>query len=111
MKNLYILWTNSDEITSEKMVMMYALNSLKYGWWEKVTVIIWGAPNKLIAENDLIKQKIQDAQEQGVFFSACKSCADELGTTKTLMDLNIEVKYWGVGLTEILKGNDKLITI
>ena len=108
---LYILWTNADILTSEKMVMMYATNSMIKQWWEAVTVIIWGATAKLVAENDLIQAKIKTAQHAGVQFSACKACAEQLGVTDTLVDLGIEVIYWGEGLTNILKNEERLITI
>lgn len=108
---LYILWTNADEVTSDKMVMMYAINSKTAGWWKEVTIILWGAPNKLVAESELIQEKIKMALHTGVKVSACKSCADQLGTTDRLLDLGIEVKYWGEGLTEILKEDGKLLTI
>ena len=108
---LYILWTNADVLTSDKMVMMYATNAKLYKWWEVVTVIIWGATAKLAVENELIQTKIQLAQQAGVKFSACKACADQLGTTEQLLKQGIEVKYWGQGLTEILKNGDKLLTI
>lgn len=111
MNKLHILWTNADVITAEKMVLMYALNSITHHWWEAVTVIIWGAPAKLIAENTLIQEKIKLAMSVGVQFSACKACTDQLGVTDTIADLGIEVVYWGDGLTEILKDNKKLITI
>jgi len=42
-EHLYILWTNGDPVTAEKMVLMYGLNSLKHDWWKKVTIIVWGA--------------------------------------------------------------------
>ena len=42
--HLFILWTNGNPITAEKMVFMYGINSLLKGWWEHVTLIIWGAP-------------------------------------------------------------------
>ena len=43
---LYILWTNPDPLTAEKMVFMYAKNSRLQGWWDDVTVILWGATAK-----------------------------------------------------------------
>lgn len=110
-KHLYLLWTNDNLITSEKMVFMYTTNSLIHGWWEKVTLIIWGAPAKLVSENALIQEKIKTAQAAGVHVTACKACADQLGVTKTLEDLNIEVIYWGVPLTDLLKDNETLLTI
>ncbi len=38
--HLYILWTNDNPITAEQMVFMYTINSLKYSWWDRVTLII-----------------------------------------------------------------------
>lgn len=108
---LYILWTNADILTSDKMVMMYATNSMINQWWDSVTVIIWGATAKLVAENDLIQTKIKIAQQVGVRFSACRACVEQLGVSDKLVDLGIEVIYWGEGLTDILKNNEKLITI
>jgi hypothetical protein len=108
---LYILWTNDNFITSEKMVLMYALNSITNDWWKEVTVIIWGATAKLAAENEIIREKIKMSMHTGVHFSACKACADQLGVTEELLELNIEVKYWGGDFTDILKEGEQLITI
>jgi hypothetical protein len=108
---LNILWTNADIVTADKMVMMYSTNSMLNHWWDAVTVIIWGSTTKLVAESELLQTKIQIAQHAGVHFSACKACADQLGVTDKLLSLDIEVMYWGEGLTEILKNEEKLITI
>ena len=109
--HLYVLWTNDNPITSEKMVFMYTINSLLKDWWEEVTLIIWGAPAKLVSEDENIQKMVKKALEVGVHITACKACADQLGVTETLEKLNIEVKYWGAPLTEILKNNEKLLTI
>lgn len=109
--HLYILWTNADILTADKMVMMYATNSMLNHWWDAVTVIVWGATPKLVAEEELIQTKIKIAQHAGVQFSACKACAEQLGVNDKLVDLGIEVRYWGEGLTDILKNGEKLITI
>lgn len=109
--HLYILWTNGDAVTAEKMVFMYATNSMIRGWWDKVTLIIWGAPAKLSAENAQIQTMIKEALGAGVHLTACKACADQLGVTETLEQMNVEVKYWGEPLTELLKGRENLLTI
>lgn len=108
---LTILWTNADPITSEKMVFMYGINSKLENWWNEVTIIIWGATAKLTAENPLIQEKIKQALHVGVHVSACKACADQLGVSQILVDLGVELKYWGEGLTEILREDGKLLTI
>jgi hypothetical protein len=109
--HLYVLWTNDNRVTAEKMVFMYTVNSLLHGWWEKVTLIIWGATARLVSEDANIQEKIREALDAGVHITACKACADQLGVTETLEKLGIEVKYWGVPLTEILKSNEHLLTI
>lgn len=109
--HLYVLWTNDNPVTAEKMVFMYTINSLIHNWWEKVTLIIWGATAQLVSEDVNMQAKIKEALEQGVHVTACKACADQLGVTETLEKLGIEVKYWGMPLTEVLKNNEHLLTI
>lgn len=110
-RHLYVLWTSADLITAENMVFMYATNSIIHGWWEKVTLIIWGASTKLTAQNDNIQKLIHDAQVAGVHITACKACADQMGVVSELKKLNIEIKYWGVPLTDLLKNKANLLTI
>jgi hypothetical protein len=109
--HLYMLWTNDNPVTAEKMVFMYSRNALIHGWWENITLIIWGAPAVLISENPGIQELIRQAKEAGVHVSACRACADQLGVTTLLESLGIEVKYWGKPLTEILKNGRKLLTV
>ncbi len=109
--HLYVLWTNDNPETAEKMVFMYTINSLLQDWWDEVTLIVWGATPLLVSENAGIQAKLKEALEAGVHVTACKACADQLGVTETLEGLGIEVIYWGVPLTELLKNNEKLITI
>jgi len=109
--HLLVLWTNDNPITAEKMVFMYTINSLLNGWWDNVTLIVWGAPAKLVSEDKHIQHLVQQAQEAGVHVSACKACSDQLGVTGILEGFRIEVKYWGIPLTEILQNGEKLLTI
>jgi hypothetical protein len=51
------------------------------------------------------------SRKVGVHIAACKACADQLGVTETLEELGSEVIYWGVPLTDLLKNDEKLITI
>ncbi len=109
--HLHILWTNDNPITAEKMVFMYGINGILQEWWEKVTIIVWGAPAKLVSENPEIQMKIQEAIDTGVKITACKACTDQLNVTKHLEKMNIEVKYWGKPLTDLLKNGDPLLTV
>lgn len=108
---LFILWTSGEKLTFDEMVFMYAYNSLKYQWWKEVTLIIWGASAKLAGEDTLIQHKLKKLSQAGVKLTACKACADDLNATGALEDLDVEVKYWGTPLTEVLNSGAKLITI
>ena len=109
--DLYVLWTSDNPVTAEKMVFMYTINSLANGWWENVTIIIWGAAARLAGEDDNVREMAAKALKAGVHITACKACADQLGVTEALEELNVEVKYWGADLTELLKNEEKLLTI
>ena len=110
-KELYILWTNSDPITSEKMMCMYAINSMLRSWWDKVTVIIWGSTAKLVAESEFFQLKMEELKNAGVSLSACIGCANQLGVTEKLRSLGIEVKGWGESLSRLLQTDAKIITV
>lgn len=110
-KHLYLLWTNDNKMTAEKMVFMYTVNSLVQGWWEEVTLIIWGATAKLAAEDKDIQQMILAAIEKGVHVTACKACTDQLEVTPIIESLGVEVIYWGVPLTDLLKNDETLLTV
>lgn len=109
--HLYILWTNPYPITAEKMVFMYARNSMLRQWWSKVTIIIWGATAKLVAESKAVQDELAILKNVGVHLSACIACAEQLGVKEELESLGIEVIGWGAPLTEILKENKKLLII
>ena len=109
--HLYVLWTNDNPITAEKMVFMYTVNALIHGWWGNVTVIVWGATAKLVSEDPDIEKLVKKALDQGVHLTACKACADQLGVTESLKSQNIDVVYWGEPLTKLLKSGATLITI
>jgi hypothetical protein len=110
-KHLNILWTSGDPITADKMVFMYAINSMAHDWWDKVTLVVWGASAKLISEDTHIQQRIKDALDAGVYITACKGCSDQLGVSDKLDSLGIDIQYLGVALTNVLKNDEALLTI
>jgi len=109
--HLYLLWTNADPITADKMVFMYTINSLKHDWWDKVTLVVWGATAQYVNDDDFIQSRIKEAQDAGVYVTACKACADQLGVTEKLEELGIDVQYLGIALTNVLKNNETLLTV
>ena len=70
-----------------------------------------GATAEFAATDPNIQKRLKQMMKDGVKFTACKACADQLGVGSRLEELGVELKYWGQPLTEILKNNQKLITI
>ncbi len=110
-KHLHIFWINGDPLTSEEMVLMYARNSMLRGWWDRVTVVIWGAPQKMIFENEAVLAKVRIAKMAGVEFTACVACALDLGVKEKLDAEGVEVIPWGLKLTQLIKEHKPFLTI
>ena len=110
-RHLHIVWTSSDPDTALNMVLMYATNSLLNEWWDKVTVIIWGGSQKLVTENEAIRFEMQNARDVGVEFTACASCANNLGTAQALEADGIEVIRWGQKLSLLLQNGKHVLSV
>ena len=101
---LLVVWTSGDRDVALNMVFMYAYNAKKNSWWENIRFLIWGPSSKLLSEDKELQQELQKMKEVGIEILACKACADRYGVSEALQGMGIEVKYMGVGLTEMLKG-------
>jgi hypothetical protein len=110
-QELLILWTNNNIGTSLNMVLMYAENAKKQGWWDNVTLLIWGATAKLVSENPEIQNYIQVILNEKVRVVACRQCAENYNVVDKLENQQIEVFYTGQFLTDWIKEDKKLITI
>ena len=108
---LAMLWTSGDPEVAEKMGFMYIYNAKKRGWFEEVTLIIWGPSSKLLSENKMLQDYVKKMQEAGVKVQACIACARMYGVDEKLADMGIEVKGMGVPLTNYLKNGWKTITL
>lgn len=108
--HLLIVWTSGDPEVAHKMVFMYAYNARKNGWWDRITLLVWGPSAKLSSENAGIQESLQKMKEAGVELLACKGCADQYGVSSRLEELGIEVKYTGTYLTDFVKSGKKIIT-
>jgi len=109
-EKLFVLWSSGDREVAKKMVFMYTLNAKLKGWWNDISLIVWGPSAKLISEDKGLQAGIKKIKEAGVELMACKACSDIYGVSDSLEALGIEVKYMGEPLTQLLKGNDKIIT-
>jgi hypothetical protein len=111
MDKLNILWTTDNKETVFHMLSMYTVNSKAHGWWQEVNVIIWGASAKLVGTDPDIQDMVVEMLNHGVRIEACKACSDQLGVSKRLVQLGIDVRYMGEALTGYLKSGENLITV
>ena len=110
-RHLHILWTNADPDTSEHMVMMYATKGMLRGWWDQITVIICGATQKYVINDEAIRARMDIAKKAGVTFSACIGCAVNLGTKDALEEMGIEVTPWGERIALLQQEGKHLLSI
>lgn len=109
-EKLVVVWTSGDIEVAIKMVYMYTYNAKKNGWWKDVTFIIWGPSSKLLAENQELQDNLKKMKDEGIVLEACKACADIYGVTEKLLELDVDVKYMGVALTDYIKSERHVIT-
>lgn len=108
---LLVLWTSGDLDVSMNMVLMYTYNAKALGWWQDVTLLIWGASPKLISENKQVRDRVKEIKDSGARVIACKKCAENLNLVESLESQGIEVFYTGEFLTEWIKSGAPMITI
>ena len=108
--SLVILWTSDDPYLAERMVLMYTHGAKTEGWFEHVTLIIWGPSAKLTGENLTIQAKLKEMQKDGVVIEACVVCANAYGVTEDLKALGFDVKGMGKPLTDYLKSGKNVLT-
>lgn len=109
-EKLVVLWTSADKEVATKMVFMYTFNAKRLGWWEDVTLVVWGPSTKLLSEDAELQEYLAKMKEAGVVLLACKACTDMYGISGKLKELGIEVRYMGEPLTQYLKEGYKVIT-
>lgn len=107
---LVVLWTSGDKEVALKMVFMYTLNSKLRGWWNGVTLIVWGPSSKLLSEDEDLQNCVGKMKESGIELLACRACAEQYGVTDDLEKLGINVIFMGEPLTKYLKDDIKVIT-
>lgn len=111
MNKLTILWTTDNETTIRNMVFMYAKNAKIQRWFDEIKLIIWGASSYKLAETEWIQSEVKDLVHAGIEVVACLACSDNLGITEKLKSLGIEVRYVGEELSEVLKNDEKLLSL
>jgi hypothetical protein len=108
---LYVLWKSGDKEVALSMAFVYTFNSKTRGWWDEVTLIVWGPSVKLLATDDEIQGRVCQMIDAGVHVTACIACAQIYGVVEILENLGIDVKPMGISLTELLKSGKKVLSV
>jgi hypothetical protein len=107
---LLVVWTSGDPDVAMRMVFMYTANAKRNGWWQDVTLLVWGPSQELLTENSVLQGKLAEMLDLGVRVVACKACADSYPVTDRLEELGVEVFYTGEFLTDWVKSDRAVIT-
>jgi len=109
-QRLVVVWTSGDRQVALKMVFMYTFNAKRLGWWEDVTLLIWGPSAELVANDEELQAQLATMREQGVVLEACKACADQYGVSEKLAALGVDVRYIGKDLSDYIKQGRHVLT-
>ena len=107
---LVVVWTSGDFYVAERVALMYTHAAKTSGWFEEVTLVIWGPSAKLISENIKLQEKVKAMQKDGVIVEACIACSNAYNVTEDLRRLGYDVKGMGKPLTDYLKSGAKVLT-
>ena len=103
MKKLLVVWKSDNDIDIHNFIVPYVHNSKKHGWFDDVELLIWGASQHIVTKDSTIQQKVKDLIKNEVKVYACKFCADNVGATKLLESIGVNVMYTGVFLSDKMK--------
>ena len=109
---LVVVWTSGDRDVALKMVFMYTYNAstTRFGWWQDVTLVIWGPSAKLLSVDTELQDYVHKMKEAGITLEACKACADMYEVSDDLAELGVDVKYMGDVLTGYIKEGRHVLT-
>ena len=107
---LAVLWTSADPGVAHNVCFMYTGAAKSSKWFDEVQLIVWGPSARLLAGDKEVQAALAKLQAKGVDVKACVACANNYGVADDLRALGIDVKGMGRPLTEILKGDWKVLT-
>jgi hypothetical protein len=107
---LAVVWTSGDPDVAHRMVLMYTHAAKTAGWFDEVVLIIWGPSQCLYAGDMDIQNKVLEMKEDEVRVEACVVCSDSYGITERLRETGLTVKPMRKPLSEMIKGDRKVVT-
>ena len=107
---LVVLWSSGDPEVAEKACLMYTHAAKRYNWFNEVILVAWGPSEKLLAENESLREKIIEMQEDGIKVQACIACSNMYGVTGELKACSVDVRGMGETLSDYLKKRYSIVS-
>ena len=107
---LVVLWSSGDPEVAEKACLMYTQAAKRFNWFNEVILVVWGPSEKLLAENESIREKINEMQKDGIKVEACIACSNMYGVTGELKACSVDVKGMGGTLSNYLKKGYSIVS-
>ena len=107
---LLVVWTSQDREVAANMVFMYTANAKKHGWWNEVTLLVWGPSQRLLTQDRELQNELAEMVQLGVRIVACKACAERYAVSEELEEMGVEVFYTGQFLTDWIASPGRVVT-
>jgi hypothetical protein len=110
MNRVTILWTTEEKEVAMKVVLPYVFHGKATGWWDEISLIIWGPSVRLVATDPDVASMVRDVLDSNIRVVACKLCTDKYDVTDFYIEMGIETEYVGAELTATIKSGEKVLT-
>ena len=111
MNKLAVLWANADREVALRLVFPYCIDAKVQGWWNEIRLVVWGPSAKTLSEDAGLQEELKRVKNTGVVLEACKTVADFYNVSENLERLGFNVRLMGLTLTQMIKGDYKVLTI
>jgi hypothetical protein len=82
--------------------LMYARNTIKFGWLDDVRVIFFGPSQKLMVEDEDVRNEATEMARLGETI-ACKFTSDRDELSGDILGLGVQVEYVGTIIADLLQ--------
>jgi hypothetical protein len=106
---LVTLWTSGDPDVAHRVALMYTHAALKYKWFPKVRLVIWGPSQRTLVGDKDLQAKVKEMQGDGIEIQACIACAKSFGIVEELRAIGFEVIPMGPPLTRFLNSENHAV--
>lgn len=110
MNKVTILWTTEEKEVAMKVVLPYVFHGKANGWWDEISLVIWGPSVRLVATDPEVAAMVRDILDSPIRVIACKLCTDKYDVTDFYLNLGIGMEYVGAGFSSTIQSGEKVLT-